>query len=81
MDNGQQVHRQIRLALLLNSQLEDIMDAHQGEVKWERAVAEDFLSKTSNYLALLTAIGGHYHAEGALLFNVTMKAHYMLHIA
>eukprot|EP00969_Alexandrium_andersonii_P007532 327614-Alexandrium_andersonii.AAC.1 len=61
--------------------MEEIMDLHKDDLKWPVDVSRDFAANVSKYLTLLTAIASHYHSQGLYLFNVTMKAHYLLHLA
>lgn len=79
-DESQQVHRQIKLALACLTELEEIMELHAQEFKWQREVCQNFFQQVSMFLALLTAIANHFHAQGRFLFNVTVKAHYLKHL-
>ena len=81
MDRGQRVHRQIRLALVMTWGMEQLMDRHSEEVKWPEGAAQEFQDNVLSYLALVTAIATHFHQQGQVLFNVTVKSHYLLHLA
>ena len=79
MDRDNQVHRWIRLGLRHSIAMDDILDGSQGSFKFSQADAAAFVDHTYNFLALLTALRTHYGPQP--LFHITIKAHYLIHIA
>ena len=77
-------HVQIRLALERSVEAEEMLDAHPKTVRFPPAVGERFKDCLLTYLVLFNALGSHYSSADGLglkLFDVTVKAHYLAHIA
>ncbi len=51
------------------------------EYRLPQAAHAEFLSGAHAFLALVTALGNFFHPRGVLLFNFTIKFHYLVHIA
>eukprot|EP00969_Alexandrium_andersonii_P193394 8541418-Alexandrium_andersonii.AAC.1 len=64
MDHSSQVHRHIRLSLKFSAALEDLMDEHADGFVWPAAASIAFQSAVFKFLALQTALGGHFHPRG-----------------
>ena len=79
MDQECMRHKQIRLALRASVGMDAILDAHPQDIKLPPTAAEEFESCGFTFLACLTALGNHYASVGLKLFNITIKAHYLLH--
>ncbi len=75
------VQRQIRLGLKFATRLDTLLDEHKDEIALPSAAAQEFVQASYAFLGLLTALGHHFHPDGILLFHVTIKAHYIAHIA
>ena len=43
--------------------------------------ASVFRKSANGFVALSTAISNHFHRQGTLLFNWTIKWHYLMHLA
>jgi hypothetical protein len=77
-------HIQIRLALERSVESEEILDAHPTAVRFPTAIGDRYKDCLLTYLVLFNALGSHYSSAAGLglkLFDVTVKAHYMAHIA
>ncbi len=61
--------------------MEDILDEHQQEYCLPADAHQCFFDAVFAFLAILTALGNWYHGQGVLLFNFTIKCHYLVHIA
>ena len=62
----------------------DILDAHPSHLfpKLPTLVAAEFEACAFDGLALVTSVADHFmHVDPKPLFNVTIKCHYILHIA
>ena len=81
MDDSIREHRLVLLGLEASLKLENILADHTSEFCWALDVHLDFLKTTYDFLGLLTALANHFHSKGELLFNFTIKNHYLLHIA
>ena len=84
MDNRHARHVQIRMALELSVEAEEILDAHPRDVRLPRVVGARMKECLLNYLILFNALGKYYtsaEGQGIQLFDVTVKAHYLAHIA
>ena len=78
------VHQQISLLLKKFIVLDGILDEHPAHVypKLPQAAANDFETAGFSAAALLNAIADHYmRVDPKPLFNLTIKAHYFIHIA
>jgi hypothetical protein len=81
MQSPKMQHKQIRLALRCSCRMEEIVDDHPLEVVWPNAVAEEYLANCYNFLALATCLANMSMQTGEKLFNITIKFHYLLHVA
>jgi hypothetical protein len=79
MDPSSQVQRQMRLGLMATIEMDQILDEAAEVFRLPRARAERFIDATYEYLAYITALRRHF--EGVMIFHVTIKAHYLIHIA
>ena len=79
MDPTSQAQRQIRLGLIASIEMDTILDEAKEVFRLPNAVAERFIESTFQYLSLITALRNHF--QGILIFHVTIKAHYLVHIA
>ncbi len=80
MDEANKQHRQIKLALAFSVELEEMLDSFADAYTFPQDVADRFLRSCYSFVALVSALGQHFHNEGTLLFNFTVKSHYLLHI-
>ena len=82
MDASSMQQRQMRLALEFLAKLEDLLDQHTPNIwRWPAAASAAFLDATIKFLACQTALGGHFHGQGVLLFHCTIKSHIAIHLA
>ena len=81
MDPDDRVHRFIHLGLQYSIRMEENLDENQYEFCLSPAAHEEFQSSVFNFLAVVTALGQHFHNQGILLFHFTIKNHYLAHIA
>ena len=83
MDNRNIQHKQVRALLKRTVRLEEIMQENRQHWKWPRAASTEFLKNTWEYLELKRALANHYHqsSPAVWLFHVTIKSHYLVHLA
>jgi len=83
MDAGDPLHAQVMAGLQMSIKMETILDEHAGEWKLPGRAADDYLEACYNYLAFFTSLANTYQKAPYKfkLFNVTIKAHYLLHSA
>ena len=74
-------HVQIRMALEASVNAEEILDAHPRDVRFPPDVRAAFQDNIFTYLLLFNSLADFYTAEGLKLFDITVKAHYLAHIA
>ena len=80
MDQNDEHHRKIRLCLKYSKSLDQIIHDHKEDDALPAAVALKFKKAVFNMLILYTDINKHAASLARRLFNVTIKAHYLLHI-
>lgn len=78
--------RQIRLALRFSARSEHILDEHAKAYRLPPDAAAEFEDVVFRFLACQSALRHHYSAalpitERINIFNVTIKSHYVAHIA
>ena len=81
MDSANQQHRMVSLALKFSIWIEDILDANTGNITLPAEDHTRLVEATYAFLNLTVSLGNYYHPRGVLLFNYTIKFHYLLHIA
>ena len=75
-------HRQIRLLLKTSCQIDYMIhDSSSKEYRWPREVYEQFYTLVMNYLRLQSSLAKFYGDQGIFLFDVTIKSHYLAHLA
>ena len=77
------VYGQIRLLLQFLHNMESVLDAHNPVMfpKLPDAAIREFQMNGNNALTLITSIAHHYReVESLMLFNTTIKTHYLNHI-
>lgn len=72
-------HRQIQLALKLSSKVEEIVSAPLTSHCLPPAAAADLKKAVDGFLSLQVALHRRFRDRG--YFNVTIKSHYLSHIA
>lgn len=75
------VHRQILTLLKLNSKAEDLLEEHKYSVALPAEAAKEFLDACCQMLHLQSLLYDHFSDEPVQLFNLTLKAHDILHLA
>ena len=83
MNRKEVVHRNVLRALRASVKLETLIDEHREEYKWPAAAADKFLETTIDLLALCTWLAQHHQRQRPpiVLFHITIKFHYLLHVA
>ena len=79
MSNDNRQHREVRLGLKLSWQLEEILNANADEAVLPTAAADEFERTTFDFLAIYTSLANFHMDGGSMLFNITIKSHYLLH--
>lgn len=80
LDDGSQVHKWMKKLMLAIVQIEEILTLHCDEYVLPADVAREFLAGCDAIVKLNTALGKHFHDRGDLLFNHTIKFHYLQHV-
>jgi hypothetical protein len=80
MDSADRTHRQVRLALRCSCRLEALLDEHDRAFKLPPAAAAEWESAVYDLLALVTALANEFHPRGIMLWHITIKSHYLLHL-
>lgn len=80
MDPALQLHRQIKMLLDQAALIEELLDAHPAELVLPPGVGQQFAKACFRYNQLLTAVGSWHHERGLVVFNYTIKNHYLCHI-
>lgn len=86
LDGRVKVHAQIKLALTKLAELDDIMDAHRDVYRFPGDVGKRFQACAQAFVGLNAALRRHFEGvvigvKPVLLFHLTIKYHYLLHIA
>lgn len=81
MDMHDDQHKQIRLALKLSIDMENLMALHHDEHKFPPSAVNEMTRCALNFNRLVTSLAHFYNTRGQLLFNVTIKFHYLVHSA
>lgn len=81
MNSEEVVHKQIHLAMKLSVKAEELLDTPHTSHRLPPAVSEEIKRCLDGMLSMLSAIRSHYNSEGRLLFNYTIKHHYLQHVA
>ncbi len=66
------------LKLILS--LELILDKHKGEYKLPSDAAAEFKKIVESIYQLNATLAHHFHNQNIVLFNCTIKFHYLLHL-
>ena len=79
MDEGDDIHRQIKFLLLSAVSMEAILDEHRDCYILPPLAQEQFEKCTQVFYQLNTALRHHF-GSGQMLFHHTIKQHYVLHL-
>ena len=79
MDEGDEIHMQVKFLLLLVATMEAILDEHRDCYILPPLAQEQFEKCTQVFYQLNTALRGHLGSE-QMLFHHTIKQHYVLHL-
>ena len=80
--NGHVVtHRQIDLYLRLNIRFENILDDYKDHYAFPAAAHTAFVDTAFSMMQLSSQLADHFVDEGIAMFDMTSKAHSVLHIA
>ncbi len=74
------VNSQIKLLLEMAVTMEGILDEHSGDYSLGSEDARRFREAADTFAQLSTAVSHHFHAQQIVLFNYTIKWHYLLHL-
>jgi hypothetical protein len=83
MDKENTVHKQVKGLLQASIRLDSIITNNWNHWKWPAAEAALFLKTTWEYLTFKTALANHFQdcEHPIRLFHVTIKSHYLIHLA
>jgi len=82
MDPGKPEHAAVLQGLHHSAKMDDILDAFPDVDSLPDGPAHDFSEASWGYALCQCAVADHYNRlEGMLIFDVTIKTHYMLHQA
>jgi len=74
-------HKQVQLLLKLAVRLEKILSENKENYKLDEAAAADWQRTCQGFVQVNTQLGHFYHPRRIMLFHMTIKYHYMLHLA
>jgi len=78
MNPMEDAHRFVKLCLEIIVRSDEILKITEFQYKVPRPLADELLEKTHVFLGALTYLRRHY--DGTLLFHITIKSHYLLHV-
>ena len=78
-DNTQ--HRLIRLCMERLKAMDEVVEANKSEFTFSKDVAASFLQMTYDFLSANNALADFFHNQNIMLFHITIKYHYLVHIA
>ena len=83
MDQKERVDREILLLLRKSVALEEHLEQNKHFYCWPKAACDKFLETTHEYLCLLSTVADRFHnmRPPKYYFDVTIKAHGLLHCA
>ena len=81
MDGANEQHRLIKLLLTLVVRLETITAENKESYTLPDDVAEDWLKTGQGIFQVNTKLAHFFHPKRIMLFHVTIKFHYLLHLA
>lgn len=82
MDAADVQHRQIRLILGLNHQIQDLLETYSptyGYMALPAGICDQVFQKGLQMASLHNQLLEHYEGEGIQIFNMTSKTHFALH--
>ena len=80
MDRSCRQHKQVELLLGFCHNIESILDKYADCYRLPADAAESFNTSCWSIFQLTTSLAQFYHAQSIMLFNLTIKFHYMLHL-
>ena len=78
LDRASPAHRQVHLGFVLILKLEEILDDHADAHTFPQEVADEFFKCAWGFVALSSAL--HQFYKERVIFNYTIKFHYLLHL-
>ena len=78
-DPSVETNKKVRLALKLSCRAEDILREHKGSFKLPTDAANDLEKTVDNFCLLYGNLAHEFQGRGIRLFNVTIKAHQLVH--
>ena len=81
MTSGNNLHEMISIALRANHEMDKILDDHPTHFVLPTDVADNFVTHAMLFLNQYTTLAEEYNKDGAMVFNLTVKAHLVCHIA
>ena len=73
-------HKQVKLMLELSQKIESTLDQYAASFRFPSEVAKDFELSCWSFVQLNTSLAHFYHPQHIMLFNHTIKFHYIIHI-
>ena len=80
LDDAVEQHKWMKLLLKMAIDMETLLDFHRDEYRFPEQAANDFKKAAYGFVQLNTIVGHHFHDRRQLLFNFTIKFHYVLHL-
>ena len=80
LDGDRQVHRWVLHGLRCSAEIEDILESNKNNFKLREDSAHKLLTTVTEFLAFQTSLRDHF-GTAKQLFHITIKSHYLLHIA
>lgn len=80
LDASNQIHKQIVFMMQAAHAMETVLHTNKDAYKLPEEDATKFKDAAYAFVALNSAVGLHFHNQNVVLFNFTIKMHYLLHL-
>ena len=77
-DNAQ--HKQVKLLLQMAVKMDQVMDDYKDVFRLPPEKSAAFRDAAFAFVQITSALGHYYHPRNIMLFNFTIKFHYILHL-
>ena len=81
MVRGDTHHENVLLALDLNCRLEQILDENPDCIRLPPVAATEFEQSAFAFCVVYNALATHHNLQRKMIFDITVKHHYLLHVA
>ena len=78
--SNNEIHQQMKLLLKLAVRMDEVLDSNKDLFVLPPADATAFKKAAYGFAQVTTSLGHHFHEKGDMLFNFTIKFHYLCHL-